>query len=480
MDCHSFSATQERKTKIVATVGPATLSAERLRELILAGVDVFRLNFSHGDHQQHTNSLNIIRAISRELGRPVAILQDLCGPKMRIAALPDDGIFIEDGSKVILAPKRGEQKDADWIVVEDLNPAKIVRVNERVLLADGLIELAVDAIENERVLCSAVKGGALYSRQGIAFPDSRLDLPATTAKDLEDLKWGLEHKVDYVALSFVASASDITTLKKAAALAPSPPRIMAKIERREALENIEEIIAVSDAIMVARGDLGINLPLEQVPLIQKRIIALANTNGIPVVVATQMLRSMMTSIRPTRAEVSDIAVAVLSGADAIMLSEETAIGENPIECIRVMDKVARTCETEFDNEQHRFGLYKSDQKVVSDSVAFAACTAASQIDAAAVIACTETGTSARLVAKYRPKQPLFGASSHSATLQQMALYWGVKPLAIPSLTSPTELIETSLKLLCDKQPEMKGKQAVITSGLTQTPGGTSKMQIRTI
>lgn len=480
MDCSSFLPAKDRKTKIVATVGPATFSETRLRELIIAGVDVLRLNFSHGTHEQHTNSLNTIRQISAELGKPVAILQDLCGPKMRIGTLPKDGIVIEDGGVVVLSQKPDGCEVSNLIVVEDLNPAQVLQIGERVLLADGLIELTAKTIDNGTVTCSVVKGGTLYSRQGIAFPDSRIDLPATTEKDLEDLKWGLHHEVDYVALSFVANASDITALKSAAATALHPPRIMAKIERREALENLEEIIAVSDAIMVARGDLGINLPLEQVPLFQKKIIAMANAHGIPVVVATQMLRSMMTSIRPTRAEVSDVAVAVLSGADAVMLSEETAIGENPIECIKVLDRISKTCETEFDYEQHRFNLYKSDREAVSDSVAFAACAAASQINATAVIACTETGTSARLVAKYRPRQPLFGVSSRKSSLQQMALYWGVRPLAISSISCPTELVETALKQVGDSEPEMKGSQAVVTSGLTQVPGGTSTMQVRAI
>lgn len=469
-----------RKSKIVATLGPASFAPESLRSLIQAGANVFRLNFSHGDYAQHLNTLTHVRAAAAELGAPVAVMQDLCGPKIRISKIESDFILIEDGSRVEICRAANHTGCESRLHVEGLDPGSILEVGQRVLLADGLIELKVVEIEKEVVVCKALSGGKVLSRQGIAFPDSHIDLPAATGKDMQDLQWGIEHDIDYVALSFVGCAEDVLRVRRVLDAKDSKAQIISKIERIQALDRIEEIIEASDGIMVARGDLGINVPLEYVPLIQRKLTRLANCAGKPVIVATQMLRSMISSTRPTRAEVTDVAVAVLMGADAVMLSEETAMGENPAACVKYLDLIASAADSEFDYERYRHDIRRTGQDTVPDSVAFASCAAAHKLGATALIAGTETGTSARLMAKYRPEQPLYGASSQAEALRRMALYWGVIPVQTPAFSSREEQVELSLAAVTEKFKLPKGSRAIITSGLSHSAGGTNAMQVRQI
>ncbi|NDC39146.1 MAG: pyruvate kinase, partial [Proteobacteria bacterium] len=310
----SPTSSKHRKTKIVATVGPACRSPEVMRQMIQAGANVFRLNFSHGTHAEHLESLKTIRAVSAELGIPVAVLQDLSGPKIRISKVDENYVEVRDGGSVTLHPSAGELSTGSDIYVEGLNPLEIVKPKDQVLLADGSICLTVEAVESSGVRCKVIKGGRLRSRVGIAFPDSVNELPAATPKDFEDLVFGIKHQVDYVAISFVQNARDILVLREALRKDGANVSIIAKIERKSALKNIKEIMDVSDGIMVARGDLGLELPLEMLPRVQRGLIEEGNFRGIPVIVATQMMHSMITAVRPTRAEVSDIATAVMSGA----------------------------------------------------------------------------------------------------------------------------------------------------------------------
>jgi pyruvate kinase len=471
-----------RKTKIIATLGPASRSPEKIRELIEAGANVFRLNFSHGSHAEHLSVLQDVRRISAEMGAWVAILQDLSGPKIRISNVEGDFCPISDGAIIDLkAAHKGALSNASTIYVESVNPINTLTPGHHVLLADGLIELVADEVHTDRVCCRVVKGGRIRSRVGIAFPDSDVDLPATTEKDLGDLAWGIEHGVDYVAISFVRSASDILKLREILNEKGSAAGIVAKIERRAALENIQEIIQAADGLMVARGDLGLEVPLEQLPMVQKRLIEGANHRGIPVIVATQMMHSMITSVRPSRAEVSDIAAAVMGGADAVMLSDETAIGEHPTECVRYLSRIAVAAEQTFAFEEYKLRLRNADSATVPDAIAYAACAAAIKTQAAAIIACTETGTSARLVAKYRPQQPLYGVSRRPTTLRRLALCWGVKPIAFESAHTHKDEIESALKVVQELENLPNATRTVVTGGLfTQTPGATSVLEVRAL
>jgi pyruvate kinase len=469
-----------RKTKIVATVGPASRSPEMISRLILAGTNVFRLNFSHGSHEEHLEELRTIRTISQKMNIPVAILQDLSGPKIRITNVQGDFVQIKDEEQIVLKPSDGKSLSSDKeIYIEGLNPTEVLKEGHQVLLADGIIELTTLEVKKDQVVCSILKGGRIRSRVGIAFPESSINLPAATDKDLIDLKWGIEHGVDFVAISFVQSAQDVLMLRDVIRREKKDVRIIAKIERRSALDNIQEILDVSDGLMVARGDLGVDLPLEKLPMLQKKLIEEANFRGIPVIVATQMLHSMITSVRPTRAEVSDIAAAVMNGADAVMLSEETTIGENPVECVEYLSRIAREAEKSFAFSEYKLRLRESDRATVPDAVAYAASAAAIKINAAAIIACTETGNSVRLVAKYRPQQPLYGASSSDSALRRMCLNWGVVPVKCPVTASRAEELESAVKEVQRREKLENGSRTVILGGLSvRTPGSTSVLEIK--
>ncbi len=472
-----------RKTKIVATVGPASRAPERIRELILAGTNVFRLNFSHGSPDEHLEVLNTIRAESKALEMPVGILQDLSGPKIRISNVEGDYATIVDGGSIELgfAPKGAPSplSNTKRIYAETVNPAAVLKPGHQVLLADGIIELVADEVGTEFVRCTIRKGGRIRSRVGIAFPDSNVDLPATTEKDMRDLDWGIKHGVDFVAISFVQNAQDLLMLRDVIRGKNSPIQLISKIERKIALENIESILDASDGVMVARGDLGLELPLEQVPLVQRRLIEQANFRGIPVIVATQMLHSMITSIRPTRAEVTDVAFAVMSGTDAVMLSEETAIGEHPRVCVQYLGKVAMEAEKTFEFEEYKLRLRNSDRLTLPDAVSYAACAAAIKVNASAIIACSHTGNSARLIAKYRPQQPLFAASSDEGALRRMCLVWGLMPVRLPPRKQGESELDLAMHTLEERYAFPRGARAVITGGISaQNPGSTSQLQIR--
>lgn len=470
---------KERRTKIVATLGPSSRGPEKIRSLIEAGANVFRLNFSHGSHEEHLTVLQDVRKVSAEMGVWVAILQDLSGPKIRISNVEGDFCPISDGDQIQLRVSEGQLSNATAIFVEAVNPMKALKPGHRVLLADGLLELTAEQVKSDHVICRVAKGGRIRSRVGIAFPDSDVDLPATTKKDLVDLEWGIKHGVDYVAISFVRSAEDVIKLRHVINDKGSAAGIIAKIERRIALENIDEIIAASDGLMVARGDLGLEVPLEQLPMLQRRLIEESNYRGVPVIVATQMMHSMITAVRPTRAEVSDIAAAVMAGADAVMLSDETAIGEHPQECVRYLSRVALAAEETFAFEEYKLRLRDSDSATVPDAIAYAACAAAIKTSAAALIACTETGTSARLIAKYRPHQPLYGLSNKETSLRRMALYWGVRPMSFTCGQSHEEEVEQALKIVQGRQQLANGSRAVVTGGRSsRTPGSTSILEVR--
>jgi pyruvate kinase len=478
------NSTVERKTKIVATLGPASREYEMIKKLIIEGVNVFRLNFSHGSHEEHLESLLRIRKASNELGEWVGVLQDLSGPKIRITDISEGFTEIGDNEEIILKASTQKELTTNKIIyAEGPNPNDILKAGDGILLSDGIITLQVEALSKEGVHCRIIKGGRLRARAGIAYPDSHFHLPATTEKDLVDFAWGIENEVDFVAISFVNNAEDIRRLKAKLSNKLVDPLIIAKIERKVALDNIEEILAEADGVMVARGDLGLELPLEQIPHIQRNLIKKANERGIPVIVATQMLHSMINSVRPSRAEASDIAVAVTTGTDAVMLSEETAIGKYPIEAVGYLGRVAFEAEKQTIGENSAKRELDPDSLRVTDAVAYAACSAAQKLKAKAIIACSESGKSARLVSKYRPETNIFVASCNDSTLRRAALNWGVKPLLVQKTEERVDEIDSALNSLSSLSylNLQTGDKIVITNGLaTNRPGSTSVLEVKII
>ena len=414
-----------RRTKIIATLGPSSESASVLRKLIAAGMDVARLNFSHGTHAEHGRTITLLRALAREAGVPLAILQDLQGPKIRVGTLAGPMRLQEDAAVTLTA---GRFADAPGrIPVPFPGLARLVRPGARIMLEDGNMELAVVKVRRGEILCRVVRGGVLRSHQGVNLPGVRLRRPSLTRKDVVDLRFGLSRGVDYVALSFVRSADDLRHARRVLRRLGRAVPIVAKLEKAEAIANLASIIAEADAVMVARGDLGVELPPEQVPLTQKRIIRVANGRGVPVITATQMLESMVRQERPTRAETSDVANAILDGTDAVMLSEETAAGRFPVETVRMMDRIARAVEDGAAFARDARGQERAD---FAHAIAAAARTVAADLRMTMIVALTATGRTARLLSQLRPQPPVLACTEDERVARLLSLYWGVRPLVI--------------------------------------------------
>jgi pyruvate kinase len=418
------------RTKIVATLGPACDTTEMIRRLINEGVDVFRLNFSHGDHATHARNIRRIRSVADKIQRPVAVLMDLQGPKIRTGPLADgEPVTLFQGQPFMLTT-RSISGDARGVSTTYADLPRDVRPGDRILISDGLIELRVERVENTDVYCEVVTGGTLTQRQGINLPGTVLTAPAITEKDRDDLVFGLKLVIDYVALSFVRSAQDVDQLRKLTNATGVNPFIIAKIERPEALDCFPEILRAADGIMIARGDLGVEISPEQVPLVQKQMIAAANLAGKPVITATQMLDSMIRNPRPTRAETSDVANAIIDGTDAVMLSGETATGRYPIEAVRMMARIAPVVEA---------GVSRGDRIVLpgwdvpeirdrNDAIAEAACSLAERDGIRAIVVFTQSGLTARLVSRRRPATPVYALTPDPRVYRQLALVWGITPL----------------------------------------------------
>ena len=460
-----------KKTKIVCTIGPASEKPEILTAMIQNGMNVARLNLSHGTHRDHLEKIILIRELSAKLNKPVAILLDLAGPKIRIGDIPEPGILLQPGRKFILTNRQIEGS-VDAVSLTYKNLPREVKANDRLLLADGLMELLVVETNDSDIICKVVTGGILTSHKGINLPSGTISTPSMTEKDKEDLLFGLENDVDYIALSFVKTAEDIRTVKDIITGQGKDTPVIAKIEKHEALDNIESIMEISDGIMVARGDLGVEIPLEDVPLIQKSLIHQANMHGKPVITATQMLRSMVNSPRPTRAEATDIANAVLDGTDAIMLSEETACGSYPVEAVMYMSRLATAAETGFPFEQF---LRLIPRKDVSESVAHASCILADHLDAKAIVAHTLTGRTARYISHFRPRQPIVALSPNIKTLRRLALCWGCQPRLINDPQDTDDMLEKATSCARDAGDVSVGDLIVITVGHPFRVSGTTNM-----
>lgn len=462
-----------RRTKIVCTLGPATDSAGGIRALLEAGMDVARLNFSHGDREAHRATIRRIREVAAGAGRPLGILQDLGGPKIRLGELPGEGVTLSTGERVALAVE-GPAPDGTLPVsypylLED------VKRGESILLADGLVELEVEEVKADRLVCAVLNGGTVSSRKGVNLPHAELRVAAFTDKDREDLEVGLEEGVDFVALSFVRHERDLAPVRERLDRLELPPMLIAKIEKPQAVERLLPILGAVDGVMVARGDLGVEMPAERVPMVQKTIIAAARRAGRPVITATQMLRSMVDSPRPLRAEASDVANAVLDGTDAVMLSEETAIGSFPTEAVRVLDRVAREAEPALDHEHMLADSESSCVPEVTGAISRAACELAASIGAAAIVTTTASGATARVVARLRPRTPVLAMTASEPAARQLALSWGVTP-AVAELATDGEAITAALR----RQLEIHGLGAsggrvVITAGLPLGGSGTTNL-----
>lgn len=460
-----------RKTKIVCTIGPASGSAKIIEKLIEGGMDVARLNFSHGTHEDHREKISLIRTISKRLNRPVAILQDLAGPKIRVGSIPDPGITLEPGQTFLLTT-RNLPGTTRRVSISYRRLAKEVNIGDRILLADGIMELQVIGADAAGVHCRVITGGLLTSNKGINLPSGTIRAPAMTDNDREALRFGLAHDVDYVALSFVRSAQDILSAQAIIRRAKKTVPVIAKIEKHEALRHIDEILEVSGGLMVARGDLGVEIPLEEVPLIQKQLIRQANTLGKPVITATQMLRSMVDSPRPTRAEAADVANAVIDGTDAVMLSEETASGAYPVEAVRFMDRLARIAETGY---AYTNFLSQSPRRNISESVAQASCVLADHLDARAIVVHTRSGATARHISRFRPRQPVIALSPDRETVRRLMLIWGCQPFLIDEAKDTDAIFETAPAYVLKSAGLNAGDLVVMTLGHPLFETGTTNM-----
>jgi len=460
-----------RFAKIVCTIGPSSSDCESINKLLDAGMDVARLNFSHGTHESHGQLIELIRNCSKDSNRPVAILQDLQGPKLRVGDLPKEGILLEVGQTLNLYTIGygkedfvGEQKS---LPLDVPNLARGVKPGSRILLDDGHLELQVKEINGETVVTKVVIGGVLTSHKGVNLPGAHLGIPSFTEKDREDLEFGLTHDVDYVAISFVETAQDVEIVREAMKEI-DPERantpIIAKLERPEAVKNLHDIIHVADGVMVARGDLGVETSPALVPIIQKEIIQMANRHAKVVITATQMLDSMIHNPRPTRAEASDVANAIFDGTDAVMLSGETASGEYPVESVKMMDSIVR--EAEKHNQE--WGRVEHFPKEALREDALSMCAAARELahdrNVSDVTVFTLSGKTALLMSKVRPRVPIIALSSEERTLALVNLYWGVQPMLIPHVNSLEEMVYRVDNALMERSHIKPGQQIVLISG----------------
>jgi pyruvate kinase len=468
----------QRRTKIVATVGPASWSPGVLEQMIGAGADVFRLNFSHAGPEQQARTIETIRAASETVGREVAILGDLPGPKLRIGELRDDYAELETGMHVTLTPSEiegdRERIPVSWPGVTDL------RENQLVYLADGAIRLRVSDPEANGVDCEVEVGGTLSSHKGMNIPDGAA-LPAATDGDLGWVEFAAAHGIDLLAVSFVSTADDLTPVKERLKQLGSSIPLIAKIERQQAAENIEAIVEASTAgIMVARGDLGIEVPLAEVPVLQKRLIRVAGKRSKAAVTATQMLASMVTARRPTRAEVTDVANAIYDGTDAIMLSEETAVGQHPVEAVRVMDRIARATEPDLPYGEWLFSRTDQETQDISDSVAQGAVGAVYRLGLKAILVPTTSGRSARLVSAHRPDVPVLAISPHIETVRRLSLLSGVTAVQSDYGTELRSLLNHCAALAAHHGIAEPGDLVAITAGLDGQELGTNLFEVHRV
>ena len=463
-----------QRTKIVCTLGPASDDEATIRAFVEAGMSVARINFSHGTHEDQARRIELVRQVASDSGCSVAILADLQGPKLRVGVLPEEGIRLVEGETVTLT----EQASAEGTGLIPLPHAEVLRdvqSGDRMLLDDGLLELRVLESDGERVRATVVTGGVLTSRKGLSLPHTSLQMPSITDKDRADSIFGVEQRVDYFGLSFVRRGADVTHLRAWLAELGANTPIIAKIEKPEALDCIDEILAVSDGLMVARGDLGVEAPAEDVPIAQKRIIRACNQAGKPVITATQMLDSMMRNPRPTRAEASDVANAILDGSDAIMLSGETAVGRYPVKSVQTMARIAGVTERSMPYADWLRRARYTGSIDVTDAIGHVAGEIAADLQVKAIITSTISGATARRVAMHRPVTSIIAPSPSETTCRQLALVWGVRPLLVEQFTDTDTMISTAVDAAKARDLVQEGDLVIITAGVPVGGQGLTNM-----
>ena len=452
-----------RKTKIICTLGPATDDENVLRQMILAGMNVARLNFSHGDYESHQKRIDVFKKIRKEMGKPVALLLDTKGPEVRIKTFKDGKVTLQEGQLFMLTADE-VAGDENRVSVTYKKLTSSLNEGNRILLDDGKLEFVVEKIIGSDIECRVITGGVLSDRKGLNFPGIDLYMPYMDETDKKDLLFGIKNDIDYVAASFVRRADDVITMRKFLdANKGTDIEIIAKIENRDGVNNVDEIINASSGLMVARGDMGIEIDFEELPTIQKMMIKKCYTAGKRVITATQMLESMINNPRPTRAETSDVANAVYDGTSAVMLSGETAVGKYPVETVKTMSRIAKHTENDIDYKK-RFNINQPETKTVTDAISHAACTTAHDLNARAIIVVTKQGKSAKNISKYRPNVDIIAATTNEKTYRKLALSWGVYPVMAQIQSNSDALFEHAVKCVSENDYVDKGDIVVIVSG----------------
>ena len=461
-----------KKTKIVCTLGPASEKEEVLRELMKSGLNVCRLNFSHGDHEEHKARMDTVKKLREELNQPTAILLDTKGPEIRTGKFDVPEVLLEEGQTFTITMK-DVMGNKEMCTVSYKGLADDVKPGDTILIDDGLVGLLVKEVNGDDIVCEVQNSGIVKNHKGVNVPGVKVNLPAITEKDRGDIEFGIEQGIDFIAASFVRKVSDVLAIREILeANNAAHIKIISKIENQEGVDNLDEIIAVSDGIMVARGDLGVEIPTEEIPVVQKIMIKKCNEAGKPVITATQMLDSMIRNPRPTRAEVTDVANAIYDGTDAIMLSGETAAGKYPVEAVKTMATIAKRAEETMAN---RHDVNKS--KNVTDAISYATCTTAMDLEAKAIISSTSSGHTARMVSKFRPDCAIIATTSNECVRRQLALTWGVLPVMREKSTNTDQVIENSIKAAKEANYVHENDVVVITAGGN---GTTNLIKVETV
>ena len=461
-----------KRTKIVCTLGPASEKEETLRELMKNGLNVCRLNFSHGDHEEHKARMDTVKKLREELNQPTAILLDTKGPEIRTGKFDVPEVLLEEGQTFTITMKdvMGNQ---EMCTVSYKGLSSDVKPGDTILIDDGLVGLTVKSVDGDDIVCEVQNSGIVKNHKGVNVPGVKVNLPAITEKDRGDIEFGIQQGIDFIAASFVRKVSDVLAIREILeANNAEHIKIISKIENQEGVDNLDEIIAVSDGIMVARGDLGVEIPTEEIPVVQKLMIKKCNEAGKPVITATQMLDSMIRNPRPTRAEVTDVANAIYDGTDAIMLSGETAAGKYPVEAVKTMATIAKRAEETMANRQN---VNKS--KNVTDAISYSTCTTAMDLEAKAILSSTSSGHTARMVSKFRPNCPIIATTSDECVRRQLSLTWGVLPVMREKSTNTDQVIENSIKAAKEANYVHENDIVVITAGGN---GTTNLIKVETV
>jgi pyruvate kinase len=465
----------QRRTKIVATLGPGSNNPEMIERLIEAGVNVFRLNFSHGTKELHKSNIDHIRQLSQRLKRPIGVLQDLQGPKIRIATFKEGKVELKVGDSLSLTCDDDSPGDKKRVGVTYRNLYNDVRSGDTLLLDDGRLALKVKALKGQTIETTVTLGGVLSNNKGINIPGADLSIPALTDKDVEDLLYGAELDVDWVAMSFVRSRDDLLLARHYLARAGSRAKLMAKIEKPSAVSRFEEILGEVDGVMVARGDLGVEMAPEQVPLIQKRLIRACVEAGKPVVTATQMLESMISNPTPTRAEASDVANAIYDGTDAVMLSAETAVGQYPVEAVQMMNRIALSVESDPEYQTSMREHYPSPRDTTADAISLSACQIAHNLSAQVIVTFTSSGTTAQRVSRNRPAAPILALTPSELAFRQLTVAWGVIPYFTDDISSTDQMVDVASRAIAKSKLTEPGARYVITAGVPFGMRGTTNL-----